>query len=208
VLFLSLFAQAFLAVRAGDAAVLSPLPNIQNFQGKAEHWVFSQENFSPRGLFCRLATQPQEPPLTRAAASLMVLLLVLVANHVLRNEEGRSWTVFGFACLLSPMVGPIAWAHYQLLELPLLLVVALEFLDSGAGWRWWALLLTTVALSDLLLRPLDDSVPGAIGSLFTGRHETLHDLWAVMAVSQFGQYVLYGTALAWFAKRTTRIAQR
>jgi hypothetical protein len=198
IILLSLLAQAFLASRAGDARVLSPLPSLQNFQEKAERWISSQENFSPRGLLCRLARQTVEPPLTDVFGSVVVLILILLANDALGNRSGTSWEIFAFACLLSPMVGPVAWAHYQLLEVPLLLLLACQFLEARADWKWWALLGGAYALSDLLLRPLDDSVPGALVAIVTGRHESERDLWAVMAIAQFAQYLLYGTALAWF----------
>ena len=191
----------FLASRARDVQVLSPFTSYENFQAKGTHWVFSQENFSPRGLLCRLATRTDEPLLTRGVATLAVLILILVANRVLADRPGTSWEVFGLACLLSPMVGPVAWAHYQIVELPLLVLLMCQFLETKAPWWWWALLAGAYVLSDLLLRPLDDSVPGALLRLATGQHETPADMWAVMAVSQFGQYILCGTALAWFGSR-------
>jgi hypothetical protein len=200
ILVFTALAQGFLAFRAHDVTALNPLPALQNFSVKGQKWIFSQENFSPRGMLCRLSTTMKEYPFTRGFGILALVLLILAANRAIGRYPGTSWEVFSFACLLSPMVGPIAWGHYQLLLAPMLLLLAYQFTREGASWVRWGFVLGSYALADLLLRPLGDSVPGGLWYLVTGQRETIVDIFQVMAVSQFAQYVLYGTALSWFRR--------
>jgi hypothetical protein len=198
-------AQGFLALRAGDLGTLSPLPTIHNFEAKGEHWIYSQENFSPRGMLTRLArSDPKEGEgaFTRAASTFGVACFAVLSLAVLGS--GRSWELFAFACLLSPMLGPVAWGHYQIMLAPMLLLLGCEFSTQRARWPHWLGLLVSLALADLLLRPLPDTVPGGLVWLATGRREQFAEVLDVMAVSRMAQFVLLATALSWFGRGKTR----
>ncbi|HEV8255046.1 MAG TPA: glycosyltransferase family 87 protein [Vicinamibacteria bacterium] len=191
-------AQVFLALRAGDAASLSPLPALAGFAAKTEPWICHPENFSPQGLLCRL-TGPEALAFQRALVLAGVSLLALLAHDVTRHRPGASWEVFAFVCLLSPMVSPVSWTHYQLFLAPMLLLLAHRFVEARASLAQWAGLLSAFVLSDLVLRPFD-SVPGVILGALAGRWEERRELLRFMAASQFAQYVLFLTAFGWFSR--------
>jgi alpha-1,2-mannosyltransferase len=195
-------AQAFLALRAGDAAALSPLPALAGFASRTEPWVCHPENFSPQGLLCRL-TGPEALAFQRVLVLAGVSLLALMAHDVTRHRPGSSWEVFAFACLLSPMVSPVSWTHYQLFLAPMLLLLADQFMATRATAAHWAGLLSAFVLSDLVLRPFD-SVPGVILGALAGRWEERRQLLRFLAASQFAQYVLFLTAYGWFNRAAMR----
>jgi hypothetical protein len=192
-------AQAFLAWRAGDATALDPLPAFANFSKRTARWVCHEENFSPRGTVCRMAGD--EAWGTGSVVVLAgVLLLAAMARNALDRHGGRSWEAFAFVCLVSPMVGPVAWSHYQLFLLPMLVLLAVRFGTGGAHWTLWAGLAFSFFLAALVVRPIG-TVPGGLAYLFGGRDtETLQDAFRVMAVSQFAQYFLFLTAYAAFQR--------
>jgi hypothetical protein len=194
-------AQAALAARAHSLEPLSPLAFFSNFGAKAEPWIFHPDNFSPLGLVYRsnATGATDDRGFQRAALGLGILLLVAAADHALRGRPGASWEAFAFCCLLSPMLSPVAWSHYQVLLLPMLLVLWVRFLRHGAHWTRWAGLALAYALAQLVQQPLG-SVPGGVLQALTGREESYVALTRVLAVAAFAQYVLLGTALLSFSE--------
>jgi len=193
-------AQAFLAWRAGNPAALDPFPAFLNFSKRTAPWVCHEENFSPRGTLCRVAgDEAWEPGAFIVLAG--VLLLAAMARNALDRHPGRSWEAFAFVSLVSPMVGPIAWTHYQLFLAPMLVLLAVRFATTGAHWTLWGGLVFAFFLSALVVRPIG-TVPGGLAYLFGGRDtETLQDAFRVMAVSQLAQYFLFLTAYAALRER-------
>jgi hypothetical protein len=194
--------QVFLATRAGAFSALSPFPLIDTFSERtrpANVWACHTENFAPGSLLCRLAGG-EFWNYERAIVLLTVALFAALALDSIRDRSGKSWSVFAFAALLSPMISPIAWSHYQLLLAPMLLLLVLEFVRYGARPPLWAALATSLALTELVWRPYG-TLPGRFAEFFSGRPESIQTTFAVMSVSQFAQYLLFGTALAWFAAR-------
>src|SRR5262249_30297398 len=157
----------FLALRAHDASLLSPLPVLQNFGKRAGGFQALPENLSPQALVQRLTRS--EDAGQRAAVLGLVLLALLLADESIRRCAGVSWEVFAFALLFSSLVGPISWTHYQVLLLPMFVLLACRFSLEGAGWVWWLTLLAAYVLACLVQRPLEPSVPGALRVLVTGR---------------------------------------
>ena len=208
VAFLAL-SQAFLAQRAGDLATLNPFPAIDNFSQKSQPanvWVCHPENFSPQSMFCRIAGS-EGFGYQRIAVIAGVLLLAGLANLVLRERPGRSWEVFSFALLLSPMVSPIAWSHYQLMLFPMFLLLAVQFHERRAPWMLWIVFGTALVLTELIWRPAS-SLPGALRMLLGGAPETTESSFRIMSGAMFAQYALYLGALLWFAIRDTPLARR
>src|SRR5439155_436301 len=119
-------AQAFLAWRARNLRDLSPIPALQTFLERPIQWACHPENYSLYSLVCR-ASGGQYFSWQRLVTTAGVLLLILMAVDVIRGHPGRSWVIFAFACLLSPMVSPIAWSHYQILLLPMFVLLAAQF---------------------------------------------------------------------------------
>lgn len=200
-------AQVFMAIRAGSVAALSPLPALANFSEKAQPqnvWACHPENFAPASLLCRVAGAGHWT-LQRVLVGAGIALLIAMANDAVRDRAGSSWALFSFACLLSPMLSPLAWSHYQILLAPMLLLLTWEFIRLGVPASYWAALLGTYGLAELVWRPLG-TLPGNIQHLFGGPLETVRFSFAVMDVSQFAQYVLFLLAFGWFNLVQRRIA--
>ncbi len=193
-------AQAFLALRAGDPGVLAPQRALAQYAQRSSPWVMQSGNYAPFGLLCRqggLAAAAAGWLFERCAAAVFVVVLAALANDAIRDRPGRSWDAFAFACLLSPMVGPVAWSHYQLLLAPMFLVLACRFARTGARWPFWMLLAGAYALAELALAPLG-TAPGLARRALTGAAETPIDVVRVDAAAQFAQYVLFVAAWAWW----------
>ncbi|HET9443354.1 MAG TPA: glycosyltransferase family 87 protein [Acidimicrobiales bacterium] len=198
--------QVFLAWRAGDAAALSPLNAVRNFAHKSRPenlWGCHAENFSPQSTLCRLAG-PESLDTGRLVVTGGVLVLAVVVLHVVRRAEPASptdgWLPFAFAAALSPLFSPIAWAHYQLVLAPLLVLLVCRLAAQRAPVAWWLALLAAFALTQLMWRP-PGSLPGAVRELLTGQPETKEQRFAVASVATVGQYAVIMTALATFRPR-------
>ena len=196
--------QGVLAWRAGSVGPLSPLAFLGNFQDKTASWIYHPDNFSPQGLVHKANPQGagEARGLQRAVLGAGLLLLLMMVNHLLRAHAGGSWEAFAFACLLSPMVSPVAWSHYQVLLAPLLLLLGVRFLRDGAHWTHWAWLLFAYALAALAQQPLG-TVPGALRLALTGRPYSYVETTRVLILSSFAQYVLLAVALLWYARGRT-----
>lgn len=196
-------AQGFLALRAADPGLLSPLRAAGNYAERSSPWILQAGNFSPLGLLCRLAgldAFSRGWVFERIVVALAVGLLILLAHDVTRSQPGSSWERFAFACLLSPMVSPVAWSHYQLLLAPMFLWLAYRFALEGARWTFWAALAGAYLLAELVVEPWG-TLPGAIAWLLTGESETVTDKIRVDNAAQFAQYLLFMTAWGWLASR-------
>ena len=198
-------AQAFLAWRARNLRDLSPIPALQTFLERPIQWACHPENYSPYSLVCR-ASGGQYFSWQRLVTTAGVLLLILMAVDVIRGHPGRSWVIFAFACLLSPMVSPIAWSHYQILLLPMFVLLAAEFALRGASMIQWLSVAAAYLLAELTWRPLGTLV-GAFRYLFSGQRENIQNMYHVMAVAEFAQYVLLIAALIWFASQRRQAAK-
>ena len=191
--------QGFLAWRGHDVALLSPVPVLQNFGKHASGFLTEPENLSPQAMVQRLTRR--NDPLQRGAVLLGVALAILLANESLRRSSGRSWEVFAFSLVLSTLVGPISWSHYQVLLLPMFVLLACQFGQERASPVLWLTLGYAFILASLVQRPLELTVPGALRLLITGRLETWDDVLQVLMLSQFAPYLLYGAAFSWFSRK-------
>ena len=180
-------AQAFLAWRARNLRDLSPIPALQTFLERPIQWACHPENYSPYSLVCR-ASGGQYFSWQRLVTTAGVLLLILMAVDVIRGHPGRSWVIFAFACLLSPMVSPIAWSHYQILLLPMFVLLAAEFALRGASMIQWLSVAAAYLLAELTWRPLGTLVGGRLGRR-AGAAVVLAGVLGVAAVGTFELYV-------------------
>ena len=197
--------QVFLAWQADDLDALSPWPTIQAFSDRskpANIWSCHAENFAPGSMLCRMAGG-EAWGLQRGVVIAAVVVLAVALFDAQRGRESGSWAAFATACLLSPMISPIAWSHYQLLMAPMLLVLAYEMIVRRAPVGPWALLVAAYALAALIWRPYG-TLPDAITHIVSSTTETQAMLNREFAIAQFGQYVLAMAALAWFS--LTRVA--
>jgi len=196
---LTFLGQGFLALRAHDAALLSPVSVFQNFSRRATAFQSEPENLSPQALVQNLTRR--NDAVQRGVVLLGVVVALLLANESLRRSPGKSWEIFAFALLFSTLVGPISWSHYQVLLLPMFVLLAYEFSLEGAGSAFWIALVFAYVLACLTQRPLEFTVPGALRALFTGRPERWADVTQTLALSQFAPYFLYAAALGWFNRK-------
>lgn len=185
-------AQTFLVWRARSMSVALPLDAIEKFAEKARPEAFlvcHTENFSPQSMLCRLAGT-RHWTLQRGVILIGVLLLAALVLDRLKTLGPSPWELFAFVCLLSPMVSPIAWSHYQLLGAPLLLVTVLRLRKSPFQLAPWLLLIGSYLLFELVWQP-SGTLPGAFASVIHGTPEDLQSKFSVFAIAMFGQYVLY-----------------
>jgi hypothetical protein len=198
--------QVFLAVRAHDWHTLSPLTQLTSFADRSlptsRGWVCNPQNYSPESLWCRLAGTSFWS-IKRLLITIAVLAVIVLAAHLISRRPGRSWSLFAFVCLLSPMLSPIAWSHYQILLAPMFLVLAYEYVTAGADLVDWAALAAAYALAELTLRPFG-TAPGLLYHLLTGKAESGVLANNVYAAAALAQFVLLAAAFIWFAR--TRLA--
>lgn len=197
--------QLFLAWRARDWRNLSPAGQLESL---ANHtlpnpygWVCYPDNFSPDSLWCRLAG-PEYWRLKVALVTVAVLGVAVLAAILLSHRPGKPWAIFAFVCVLSPMLSTIAWSHYQLLLIPMFLLLAYEFMTTGADVVDWTFLLVGYALAELVWQPFG-TVLGIFRHLFTGRAETPLIEINVFVVAAFAQFVVLAAGFMWL-KRARR----
>jgi hypothetical protein len=194
ILGLAVVSQGLLALRAGGAE--ATLGALANFSEKAETWTPHVTNFSPVGLLARGAGVLGVLPWERWVVRLSVLLLAWAALQATKERGSASWDLFAFACLLSPMLSPVAWSHYQILLAPMFVTLACRFAREGAAAPDWALLLFSYALAALAMTPLG-TLPGALGAALGFGPPSIERDVPVYAIAQFAQYFLVFTALVW-----------
>jgi hypothetical protein len=206
--FLQAAAQAFLAWRAGDPGTLSPLPALANFATKSlpqtNGWACNIQNLSPTAMLCRVLGGPEQWTLQRLSVATTVLLLGLLLLRSLSGAAGRSWEFFAAACLLSPMVSPIAWTHYQLLLAPMFLILAVRLPRDREALPRWFLLAAAYLLAEISWTPLGTIADLVGAGLFAPPGSRAYGI--LLTGAAFSQYFLLAVALRWFFEaRRTRI---
>jgi Glycosyltransferase family 87 len=202
---LNVFAQAFMAERAGNLATMNVLPLLKDFADKAKPeniWACHTENFAPGSLLCRLAGG-QNWDIQHAIVWTGVALLGAWIVDALRGRKMTSWEVFAFTCAVSTMVSPIAWSHYQIMLAPLFVLLFVKFAREGASIGTWAGLLLAFGLASLMWQPFGTSI-GAVRHVIDGAAQTQRALFAIASVAQFAQYVLILTGIMWYLQRRGR----
>jgi hypothetical protein len=180
----------FLEWRAGIVSLTQPIDYIESFLAKGRGPIVAcvPENYSPMALLCRLGVSTPTPVAIVVGAAVLATGWLLARR--LRELPDARWELFAAACLLSPMLGPIGWATYQLLLAPLMLLLAYQFWDECAPARLWAGLLVAYLMTELVWDPLESlartPVPVVVFSYSLG---------------QFAQYVLLLTWVRWLSLR-------
>lgn len=192
---LSVGGLAFLAWRAGDWSVLDPVPYLTAFADKT-HRPFVAcvvQNYSQLAFLCRLGVPPSTALTVGLTGAIAAIAYWLTRRF--RSSSGPAWELFAAACLLSPMLGPIEWATYQLLFAPLMLLLAYQFWAEGAPRRLWVFLLVAYLMTDLVWDPLE-----------TLARTPLVILVVSYLLGQFAQYVLLLTWARWLVLRKAAFA--
>jgi hypothetical protein len=190
-------AQAFLAWRAHDLAVLSPLPALTNFTAKslpaANGWACNVQDFSPTSTVCRLTGGPFFWDLQRLAVLAFVLGLAWLLWRALRGFDARTWEMFAAACLLSPMLSPLAWSHYQLLLGPMFVVLVVRLPRTPEALPRWLLLGGAFLLAEISWTPIGTIADLAgLGSLAPPGSRAYGSL---LTAAAFAQYFLLTAAI-------------
>lgn len=183
---LSVGGLGFLAWRAGDAAVLNPFDYLAGFLSKGQGPIAAcvPENYSPVATMCRLGLEPS----TAVTAAVAVLVLIgawLLLRDLPDLSESR-WTVFAASCLLSGLLGPIAWASYGILLAPLFLLLAYQFSRERAPVALWIGLGLAYVLAQLIWDPLESLAQTPVVVIIFS-----------YSVGQFSQYVLLFVWVRW-----------
>jgi hypothetical protein len=183
---LSAIGLGFLAWRAGDLSLLNPVAYAAGFlaHGRGPTIACVPENYSPVALLCRLGLPTGTPVILGVEVAVLTAGWLLMRRF--RDLPGRRWETFAAAGVLSPMLGPIGWSHYQILLGPLLLLLAYQF-QAGSAPAWlWVSLGVAYILSELVWDPLESfaqtPVPVVVFSYL---------------MSQFAQYFALLTWVRW-----------
>jgi hypothetical protein len=183
---LSFAGLGFLAWRAGDLSLLNPFDYLAGFLSKGRGPIAAcvPENYSPVALLCRLGVEPSTLVTIGVAAALVLAGWLLIRR--LPDSPDARWEMFGLACLLSGMLGPIDWASYGVLMAPLFLLLAYRFWRESAPSPLWIALGLAFLLAELVWDPLESlaqtPVPVVVVSYSAG---------------QFSQYVLLLVLVRW-----------
>ena len=188
---LSVIGFGFLAWRADTISVALPITYVQSFLAKGRGPIVAcvPENYSPMALLCRLGVSTSTP-VAIGVAVVVVAIGWWLARRLSESRDAK-WELFAAVCLLSPMLGPIGWATYQLLLAPLMLLLAYQFWAEGAPVRLWAGLVVTYLMTELVWDPLESLAQTPVAVVVFS-----------YSLGQFAQYVILLTWARWLSLRT------
>src|SRR6202035_876977 len=109
-------------------------------------------------------------------------------------SSGRAWEPFAVACLLSPLVGPVEWATYQLLFAPLMLLLAYQFWAERAPSRLWVYLVVAFLMCELVWDPVESLARAPVVVLVVS-----------YSIGQFAQYLPPVVLFQWAWIRSHRL---
>lgn len=189
---LSVAGLVFLAWRAGDWSAADPVAYLAAFAAKGRGPLAAcvVQNYSPVAFPCRLGIP------TPAVATLAIAAGVGLIGWLLAQRVGRGWEFFALGCLLSPMVGPIEWASYQLLFGPLMLLLAYQFWAERAPARMWVYLTAAFLMTEMVWDPFESLAGAPIVVLVVS-----------YSIGQFAQYALILLWFQWLRLRPTSLAR-
>jgi Glycosyltransferase family 87 len=190
---LSAIGLGFLAWRAGDLSVSNPIAYLAQFltKGRGPDYACVPENYSPLALLCRFGV-PASTTLTVAVAGVVLIAGWLVTRR-LRDAPDARWELFAAAGLLSPMLGPIGWAVYQVLLAPLMLLLAYQFWTYRAPVFLWVNLGGVFLLTMLIWDPLESLALTPVPLLVVS-----------YTLGQFAQYYLLLLWVQWMRMRSAK----
>jgi hypothetical protein len=202
IVLLNVLAQALFALRAHDLATLDPTIGLRNLIHKTtaagNYFLCSSTNFSPTSTLCRLNGGFAHWTLQRLLVLGLIALLGLLVVGALRGRAALSWEVFAFACPFSIMLSALAWAHYQVMLLPLFLLLFTRFVTEGARPGEWAALVVAFVLASLMWDPY-----GTLVSTLQGDGQaSLASTTFLEQYSQLAQYVVIITGVVWYSRHS------
>jgi len=176
----------FLAWRAGEVRAVNPASYLTAFLDKGGGPLAGCviENYSPVAFACRLGVAPATALTVGIALAVLVLGWWIVRG--LSDAPAERWELFAAACLLSPLIGPVAWSSYGLLMTPLLLLLAYQLWREKGPVRLWIGLAAAYLMAELVWDPIESLIGVPIAVLVFS-----------YAVGQFSQYILLLVWLRW-----------
>jgi hypothetical protein len=191
---LSAIGLGFLAWRGGDLSIANPIAYLAQFGTKGSGPIVAcvVQNYSPMALLCRLGAHSSTALMVAVAA--LVLFLGWLAVRLLRGVPDARWDLVAVAFALSPMVGPIGWAHYQLLLAPLMLLLAYRFWAERAPIFLWFNLGLVYLMTMLVWDPLESLARTPVIVLVVS-----------YTIGQFAQYFLILLWFQWMRVRSARL---
>ena len=195
-------AQGFLAWRAADLRVLWPLTALATFGQKSDPqvngWACNVQDFSPTSILCRLLGGPVDWNLQRLAVVALLLAVGVLLWWALARCDGLSWELFAGACLLSPMLNPLGWSHYQLALAPMLVLVAARLPAGREALPRWLLLGAAYLLCEISLTPYG-TILGSLAPAGTRPYGM------VLTAASFAQYFVLAAAVLTLRRRASRV---
>jgi hypothetical protein len=117
-----------------------------------------------------------------------------LAVQRLRGVPNASWDLVAVAFALSPMIGPIGWAMYQVLLAPLMLLLAYQFWAERAPIFLWFNLGLVFVMTMLVWDPLESLARTPVLVLVVS-----------YTIGQFAQYFLLLLWFQWMRVRSARL---
>jgi hypothetical protein len=195
---LDVLAQALFAVRADNLATLDPTIGPRNLVHKTSAagnvFLCTGLNFSPTSLLCRLNGGFVHWTLQRVLVWGLIAWLGLWVAQVLRGRGALSWDTFAFVCAISIMLSPLSWAHYQVMLLPLFVLMLVRMTEDGSVAGWIGLTIAFV-LASLMWAPYGNLVDGLRAAPENPSTTSFLEVYAELA-----QYVLVLTGALWYAQ--------
>ena len=184
----------FLAWRGGDLAIANPISYVANFASKGAGQIVAcvPENYSPMALLCRFGV-PSSTVLAVAFAA-GVIGIGWLAVWRLRGLPSTRWDLVAVALALSPMLGPIGWAIYQIVLAPLMLLLAYQFWAERAPIFLWLNLGLVFVMTVLVWDPLESLARTPVIVLVVS-----------YTIGQFAQYFLLLLWFQWMRVRAARL---
>jgi hypothetical protein len=188
---LSLAGLVFLAWRAEDWSAADPVAYLAAFAAKGRGPLAAcvVQNYSPVAFLCRLGIP------TPTVVTLAIAACVGLIGWLLAQQLRSGWELFAAAGLLSPMLGPIEWAGYQLLFAPVMLVLAYQFWSGRAPGRMWVYLAVVFLMTDMVWDPFESLAGAPVVVLVVS-----------YSIGQFAQYALILLWLQWLGVRRAHVA--
>jgi hypothetical protein len=191
---LSAIGLGFLAWRGGDLSIANPIGYAAQFGTKGGGPIVAcvAQNYSPMALLCRFGVHSSTALTVGVAAA--VLGLGWLAVRRLRRTLDARWDLVAVAFALSPMLGPIGWAMYQLLLAPLMLLLAYQFWAERAPIFLWLNLGLVYLMTMLVWDPLESLAQTPVMVLVVS-----------YTIGQFAQYFLILLWFQWMRVRSARL---
>jgi hypothetical protein len=131
-------------------------------------------------------------------ATLLVGVLGVWVAQVLWGRPALSWDWFALAGPFSVMLSALSWNHYQLVLMPLFLLLFVRLTVDGRPGEWLGLVVAFL-MASVIWSPYGNIVDAARGAPTNVKTTDFLQVYA-----QLAQYVVVLTAILWYARHPYR----